>query len=228
MAVVVLLSGFFSTTQAVDFGVKGKLFDIHEIDIRGYFIQAAIDNVDIELLKDELTGKAKDFYSKLPNYNLPISKSFVVNYVDPTKVYEDDFWNVRRDKDGKLVWYKMFESGTEVNWLENNDSPFPVYVIFDFESASQKLFFKEVVGLVTNPYFVPVFTGGDVNLATKYFGRSVTYLNNALINEYDISYTPSLVSRGVGEQKNAYQVVRFDIEDMSPKMVAQLINGENQ
>lgn len=224
MSLMITLPSFL--LHADDLGVKGRLFDVIEIDFRAFLIQSAHDNVDMDEIKREMIDDSRKFYRELPNFHLPISKAYVEKFIDPTRVYEDDFWNLKKGANGKFVWYKMVDAGTEVNWLKGNVAPFPIYVVFDFQSSAQKKFFKDVFDLVVNPYFVPVFTGGDISEVNKYFDRPITYLNHALINEYDIEYTPTIVKRGDGSNINNYKVTRFDIEEMSPEVVASMINGD--
>lgn len=210
---------FFSTAVlSIDLGVKGRIYEVIEIDLRVVIMQMVEERIDLEAHEKERNESAKDYYSKLPIWPLPLSAKHESYFVDPTRVYEEDFWALERLPSGKLKWVKSVEAGKEVNWLEHSESPMPVFFIFDFNSSTQKELAK---GLIDSgiPHLKIVFTGGDLVAANEFMGTPLTYLNKSMIDEYDIKYTPSLVRRGAGNYRNRYHVTRFNINEITTDII---------
>lgn len=219
--IVVLCSLLCSThfsASAIDLGVKARVYEISEIDMRIYMLKAMAENFDLEDHKKMMLKKSDEYYSKLPRFPLELSRNHVVNYIDPTKVYEEDFWGLVDGKDGKPRWAKISKAGHEVNWLEYSVSPMPIYFIFDYTSEPQREMAKELVKH-GDPAIKLVFTGGDVKQANRYLNYPLTYLNKAMVAEYDVYYTPTLITRGAGKNINHYKSVRFDVDDLTLRNV---------
>ena len=195
-------------------GVKAKVYDVVEIDMRIYILQQMAKDFDFEDHKKMMLKKADDYYTELPYLPMALSRNHIVNHIDPTRVYEEDFWGLKKDKHGRHKWAKVSEAGNEVNWLEYSVSPMPIYFIFDYTSEPQRKLAKEIVEH-GDPSIKLVFTGGDVKKANDYLKYPLTYLNKAMIAEYDVHYTPTLIKRGAGSQVNSYKSVRFDIDNLN-------------
>ena len=170
---------------------------------------------DFEKHKEMLLKKGDEFYANLPKFDLSLSRNKVVSFIDPTRVYEDEFWGVERDlKSGKLRWKKVAEAGKEVNWLEHNPTPMPVYFIFDYDSQVQREIAKQIAESGDERIKL-VFTGGDIKSANEFLKYPLTYLNDSMVREYEIYYTPTLIKRGEGVNINNYQNIRFDMDDIT-------------
>ena len=213
LKVLLLCSLTAVSVSAVDLGVKAKVFDVIEIDIRIYFIKKMAENLDIEQHKKQLEEAANRYYRTLPRKQLMLSEKAEVKYVDPTRVYESDFWGAQKKPDETFEWVKVVEAGQEVNWLEHSPTPMPIYFIFDSASKPQLDFARELAK-VDIPFLSFVFIGGDITSASEFVGRPVTYLNEAMIREYDIQFVPSMVKRGAGDKRNFYHVERFKFDEM--------------
>lgn len=210
--------------NAIDLGVKGRLYDVIEIDLRIAIVEEMASKIDMADFKKGLEDSAEQYYRKLPVVEIPLSQKKETVYVDPTRVYEDDFWALEKAPNGKFQWYKAVEAGQEVNWLEHSISPMPTFFIFNYLSLPQRELAKSVIAL-NDPNIKVVFTGGDVKKANEELGYPLTHLNNALIREYDIKYTPTVVKRGAGEHQYSYRVTRFNMQEVSPEEVVAEIKG---
>lgn len=200
--------------SAIDLGVKARVYDVVEIDMRIYILKMMAKDFDFEDHKKMMLEKADEYYAELPYFPMALSRNKVVNYIDPTRVYEDDFWGLAKDSSGKLRWTKVSKAGDEVNWLKYNATPMPVYFIFDYTSKPQRELAKEIVEH-GDPSIKLVFTGGDVKKANEYLKYPLTYLNKTMVSEYDVSYTPTLIKRGTGSNINSYKSVRFDMDNLT-------------
>jgi len=206
---------------AIDLGVKGRVYNVDEVDIRIVIMQMIAEKVDIEEHKKEMVKKADEFYRNLPRHELLLSKKKEVTYIDPTKVYEDDYWSL--DENNK--WIKLVKAGDEVNWLEHNPSPMPVFFIFDYQSSIQRELASYIVKLRV-PFLKVIFIGGDIKGANDKLGYPLTYLNQTVIDEYDIKYVPLVIKRGRGEFKNLYKKIRFNLDEVTVEEVIAEIQGK--
>lgn len=217
-----LCSSMYSSINAIDLGVKSRVFDIEEIDIRVYIIQQMAARVDLESHKRDMEEAAKKFYKELPRKNLSLSQNNLTKFVDPTRVYGSDFWAAQQNADGTFEWVKAIEAGQEVNWLEHSSSPMPIYFVFDASSKPQMDVARELIAKQI-PLLNLVFIGGDVTIVNTQLGASVTYLNDAMIKEYALDYVPSLVRRGVGTYSTYYEVTRFKFDEFSVSQIEDIL-----
>jgi hypothetical protein len=206
---------------AIDLGVKGKVFDIDEIDIRLVIMEMVSSKLDVEEHQKDMIKKSDNYYRKLPHFDLLLSRKNEVNYIDPTKVYEDDYWSLSEDN----KWVKLVESGQEINWLEHTIGSTPIYFVFDYDSEIQREIAKGVVKL-KSPFLKVVFIGGDLKKANSDLGFSLTYLNSTLVAEYDIEYTPLVIKRGSGDFKNHFKKTRFNMDEVLLEDVSSEIIGK--
>jgi hypothetical protein len=183
------------------------------------------DKIDIDSHNEQIEKKAEDHFKNLPRHQLALSRKDEVVHIDPTRVYEHDFWSSEEDASGNSKWVKSVRAGDEVNWLEYNPSPMPVYFIFDYLSSTQRDLARAIVDLDT-PFLKVIFIGGDLKAANEDLKYPLTYLNNTMIREYDIKYTPIVVRRGVGEYRNNYRKRRFNVDEVTIENVIKEINGE--
>ena len=203
-----------TNAYAIDLGTQGKVFKINELDIRIQMIMSLTENLSGEKFKKEAERSANEFYRELPKYPLVNSRAYRVSYIDPTRVYEDAFWSFKENEKGEFKWYQISEPGQEVNWLEHHTGKVQKFYIFDSDSKKQRDIAKIFVD-TQNPYLTIVMTGGDLVELSEFLGKPVTYLNDTLMREYDLQYTPVVISRGSGAQNNKYKKVRFNIEDVN-------------
>lgn len=211
-------------SYAKDLGVQGKIFEINELDIRIQMMIELAKNMTSEKFQEEAERVSDEFYSELPRHNLIISRSHKVDYIDPTRVYEDDFWSFKESNNGDYEWYKISEAGTSVNWLEHHNAPMQKFFIFDPLDNRQLEIARQLYSL-KNPYLTIVMVGGDIVKVSESVGGPITYLNDDIIREYDLQFTPVVVRRGEGSQINKYKKIRYNTDDVKFEDVLSEIEG---
>ncbi len=219
---------FTDFASAVNLGVKGQLFEIEEMDIRVQMIMELNQNLSHEKFQKTAQDEADKFYKNLPRHLLIESHADKVDYIDPTRVYEDAYWSFKKSNSNEYEWFKVAEAGSEVNWLEHHVGEIQKFFIFDSQSQVQLEVAKKLIYL-NDPFLSLVFTGGDLVSVKESVQGEVNYLNESVIREYDLQYTPSLVQRGRGKFKNFYKVTRFSVDDLSFDEVFKNLKGiENE
>lgn len=185
-------------------------------------------NLTNDKFQKEAERAAREFYTTLPRFTLAQSRKYKLEHIDPTRVYEDDYWAFDKNKSGKYEWIKLADSGAEVNWLEHYVGEIQRMYIFDPESDEQVKIAKQIAEL-NNPTISLVMIGGDLEKTVESVGAFVTYLNQSIINEYDLQFTPTVVTRGDGENKNLYRKVRFNIDELkSQKVIDEITRERNE
>lgn len=215
---------FTSASFAKDLGVRGKVFEITEFDIRIQMMMELSNNLSQEEFIKAAENESETFYTELKRHDLVTSRSHQVTHIDPTRVYEDDFWSFKETENGEFEWYKISESGASVNWLEHHQAPMQKFFIFDPNDGRQLEIARKLYEL-RNPYLTLVVIGGDMRKITEFIGGAVTYLNQDLIREYDLQFVPIVIRRGEGRHVNEYKKIRYNADDVKFEDVLSEVKG---
>ena len=133
----------------------------------------------------------------------------------------------KRGGGGNYEWFKVSEAGDSVNWLEHDNTEIQKYFIFDPLSIQQVEIAKKISEL-NSPFISLVMIGGDIIEASNKVGSQVTYLNDSMIREYDLQYTPVVIRRGYGEFRNFYRKVRFNVDEVKIEdVISELSRNRN-
>lgn len=117
---------FLTTSQALakDFGIRGNVFEIEEVDMLVYIkskLAAMEKNGEIEKLNKEMEERTKKYvYEPTPVETISKAQERRVRTYDPTYTVEQNIY----DQDGEL----MHERGKKINPLDH--APWPVTLLF--------------------------------------------------------------------------------------------------
>lgn len=192
---------------AVDFGVQGNVWSIAEPDIRKTIIKDVM-KVDWEQKNKELTDQSKKFLSQLPKRNFGYPESKTTTLVDVSVKLSQDIKVPVKNSQGGYSWNYLARKGDSVNPLVNQNLGM-LLVFFNGADSAQVKLLEELLKI--EPLLImPIEAGaGDLNVTSKGFNRPIFYAPDYMINQFKISYLPTIAFQGLGEQATLIKTVSF-------------------
>lgn len=202
-----LLLTFPSIAGAMDLGVQGNIWPIAEPDIRKTIIKEVM-KVDWDQKNKELTGQSKKFISQLPKRSFGYSERKITNLIDVSVRLSQDIKVPVKTTQGGYSWNYLARKGDVVNPLANQRLGVLLF-FFDGADERQVKLLEEL--LKVEPLLImPIEAGaGDLNVTSKGFGRPIFYAPEHMINQFRISYLPTIAFQGLGDSATLIKTISF-------------------
>lgn len=194
-------------SNAMDFGVQGNVWPIAEPDIRKTIIKEVM-KVDWDQKNKELTDQSKKFLSQLPKRSFEYSDRKITTLVDVSVRLSQDIKVPVKNSQGGYSWNYLARKGDVVNPLANQRLGM---MLFFFNGADeQQVKLLENLLKIEPLLIMPIEAGaGDLNVTSKGFNRPIFYAPDYMINQFKISYLPTIAFQGLGEQATLIKTISF-------------------